>query len=91
MHPPASGSLSAHTGEPDHVFDPRRWRQRFKSEAAIRAEAIASGQAPDATVDEVGSARVPEGFDGTQLQGHRGNGYGTGDPGGPGWAGWGAP
>ena len=73
----------------DHAFDLRRWRQRFKSEEAIRAEAVASGQAPDATVDEVGSAPQAEGFEGTPLAGHTGNGQGTGDPFSPGWAGWG--
>jgi glyoxylase-like metal-dependent hydrolase (beta-lactamase superfamily II) len=74
----------------DHVFQLRRWRQRFKSEDAIRAVAVAAGQAPDATVDEVGSAPRPEGFKGTPLPGHTGNGQGSGDPAGPGWAGWGA-
>jgi hypothetical protein len=73
----------------DHVFDLRRWRQRFKSEEAIRAEAVASGQSPGATVDEVGSAPQPEGFEGTPLKGHAGNGHGTGDPFSPGWAGCG--
>jgi hypothetical protein len=58
------------------VLDPRRWRQRFKSESDVRAETIAAGQAPDATVDEVGPAPAPEGFEGTALHGHRGNGYG---------------
>src|SRR3954452_6885295 len=76
--------------ELSHVLDPRRWRQRFRSESDVRTETIAAGQAPDATVDEVGSAPAPEGFEGTALHGHTGSGYGTGDPGGPGWAGWGA-
>jgi hypothetical protein len=65
-----------------HVFDLRRWRQRFRGEQAIRDEAIAEGRAPDATVDEVGGAPQREGDD-------PGNGYGTGTVGGPGWAGWG--
>src|SRR3954463_12586496 len=69
------------------VLDPRRWRQRFKSEADVRAETIAAGQAPDATVDEVGSAPAPEGFEGTALPGHHGRGYGPGDPRGAGWGG----
>ncbi len=73
-----------------HVFDLRRWRQRFKSEASVRAEAVASAQSPDATIDEVGAAPTPQGFEGTPLPGHGGNGYGTGDTGGPGWAGWGS-
>ncbi len=40
---------------------------------------------PDATIDEVGSAPPP------QRPNHDlGNGYGTGDTGGSGWAGWGS-
>jgi len=73
-----------------HVFDLRRWRQRFKSEASIRDAAVASGQAPDATVDEVGAAGAAHGFEGAPLRGQTGNGQGTGDTGGPGWAGWGS-
>jgi hypothetical protein len=73
-----------------HVFNLRRWRQQFKSEDAVRAETVAAGHAPDATVDEVGAAPPGEGFKGSPLPGHTSNGYGTGDPGGPGWAGWGA-
>jgi hypothetical protein len=57
-----------------HVVQLRRWRQRFRSEDAIRAEAVGAGQAPDATVDEVGSAPRPEGFKGTPLYGHTVNG-----------------
>ena len=65
----------------DHVFGLRRWRDRFKSEDQVRNDQIAHGQAPDATVDEVG---VPE-------QGpYTGNGQGSGNPGSSGWAGWGA-
>ena len=71
-----------------HVFNLDRWRQRFKSEASVRDEVVASGQAPDATVDEVGAAPTSHGFDGAPLHGHTSNGYGTGDTGGPGWAGW---
>lgn len=78
----------AHRVDLSHAFDPRRWRQRFKSEEDVRAEAAASGQAPDATVDEVGEAQAAEGFEGRRLPGGPGNGYGTGDVGGPGWAGW---
>jgi hypothetical protein len=59
------------------------------SEAAVLEEEIADGRAPDATVDEVGVPRENEGFDGHPLRPHGGNGYGTGDPNSPGWAGWG--
>jgi hypothetical protein len=69
-----------------HVFDLRRWRERFRSDQAIREESLAAGRTPDATADEVGSAPPREGFSG-QLGP---NGQGSGDVGGPGWAGWGA-
>jgi hypothetical protein len=61
-----------------HVFSRRRWRERFRSEEEVRADAHASGREPDATVDEVGNA--PGG-------GMVGNGQGSGDPSSPGWAG----
>jgi hypothetical protein len=66
-----------------HVFDIRRWRQRFRTEQSVREESVAAGRSPDATVDEVGGPPQREGFDGDL-----GNGYGTGDVGGPGWSGW---
>ncbi len=72
-----------------HAFDPRRWRRRFKSEADVAAEARASGRAPDATVDEVGSAGDAVGFDGKPIRSAPGNGQGSDQVGGPGWAGWG--
>src|SRR3954471_23836617 len=87
VQPKASGRLAAGRGRPSlppmelsYVLDPRRWQARFKSEADVRAETIAAGQAPDATVDEVGSAPAPEGFEGTALPGHTRSGYGTAIP-----------
>ena len=73
----------------DYVFSRERWRQRFRSEAAVRRAAEDEGRAPDASVDEVGVPKPNRGFDGQPLRGQRGSGHGTGDPGGPGWAGWG--
>jgi hypothetical protein len=72
-----------------HVFDLERWRSRFRSDAAVVEEARAEGRAPDATPDEVGVPAEPVGFDGRPMHGELGNGYGTGDVGGSGWAGWG--
>ena len=63
-----------------HVFSRRRWRERFRSEEAVQAEARAGGREPDATVDEVGKA--PKG-------GRVGNGQGSGEPSSAGWADWG--
>lgn len=68
-----------------HVFDPRRWRQRFRSEQSVREASVAAGQTPDATIDEVGSAPPPK-----RPDHELGSGHGTGDVGGPGWAGWGS-
>lgn len=76
--------------ELSHVFSLARWRSRFSSERQVVAQARAEHRAPDATVDEVGAAADNEGFDGHPLKSRGGSGYGTGDPGGPGWAGWGA-
>lgn len=59
------------------------------AEQAVVAEALAQGHTPDATVDEVGAAPDNVGFDGRPIRSKTGNGYGTGDPAGPGWAGWG--
>ena len=59
-------------------------------ERAVVAEALAQGHTPDATVDEVGAAGENVGFDGHPIRSKTANGYGTGDPAGPGWAGWGA-
>jgi hypothetical protein len=67
-----------------------RLRRRFMSERSVVAEELARGHAPDATVDEVGAARDNVGFDGRPLRSKSRSGYGTGDPSGPGWAGWGA-
>jgi hypothetical protein len=67
-----------------------RLRRRFMPERAVVAEALAQGHTPDATVDEVGAAGDNIGFDGRPIRSKTGNGYGTGDPAGPGWAGWGA-
>lgn len=64
-----------------HVFSRRRWRERFRSEEEVQADARAGGREPDATVDEVGKA--PKG-------GKVDNGQGSGEPSSPGWAGWGA-
>jgi hypothetical protein len=72
-----------------HAFDPRRWRRRFKSEDEVAEEARAAGRAPDATVDEVGSAGDNVGFDGRPIRSAPGNGQGSDQPLGPGWAGWG--
>lgn len=72
-----------------HVFSLTRWRSRFSSEQRVLAQARDEQRAPDATVDEVGAAADNEGFDGRPLKSRGGNGHGTGDPGGPGWAGWG--
>ncbi len=68
-----------------HVFNLRRWRQRFRSEQSVREESVSAGRTPDATIDEVGSAPPPE-----RPNHEQGNGYGTGDVGGSGWAGWGS-
>lgn len=67
-----------------------RLRRRFMSEAAVLDEEIGDGRAPDATVDEVGVPGENEGFDGHPIRSRVQTGYGTGDPSGPGWAGWGA-
>lgn len=73
-----------------HASDRLRWRHRFDSEAQVLADALAAGRAPDATVDEVGVPGEDVGFDGhTPLRSSTTNGYGTGDPSSPGWAGWG--
>jgi len=37
--------------ELSHALDPQCRRQRFRSEAAVREDALAAGQAPDATVE----------------------------------------
>jgi hypothetical protein len=66
-----------------------RIRRRFMTEATVLDEKTADGRAPDATVDEVGVPGVNEGFDGRPLRSRGENGYGTGDPNSPGWAGWG--
>jgi hypothetical protein len=60
------------------------------SEAAVLAEELDNDRAPDATVDQVGIPEDNIGFDGQPIQSKTGNGHGTGDPSGPGWAGWGA-
>jgi hypothetical protein len=72
------------------VWRGSRWRRRIMSEAAVRDEELADGRAPDATVDEVGVPGDDVGFDGRPIRSTVGNGYGTGDPSSPGWAGWGA-
>jgi hypothetical protein len=73
-----------------HAFSWTRWRRRFTSEAAVRADSIAEGRSPDATVDEVGVPHDNIGFDGhTNLSSPAGNGQGTGDPSSPSWAGYG--
>lgn len=59
------------------------------SEAAVRAESVERHQAPDATIDEVGTPGQAVGFSGSPLHSRAGNGHGTGDPNSPGWAGWG--
>lgn len=71
------------------AFTWRRWRRRFMSEQAVQDEERAEGRAPDATVDEVGAAGDNVGFDGEPIHSKVSNGYGTGDPSSPGWAGWG--
>jgi hypothetical protein len=74
-----------------HVFDLRRWRQRFRGEQGIAQDARDAGRVPDATTDEVGAAPDPVGFAGRPRRGSGpGNGQGSGDPRSGGWAGWGA-
>ncbi len=65
-----------------------RLRWRFMSETAVRREEMADGRVPDATVDEVGVPGEDVGFTGSPIHSRGGNGYGTGDPHSPGWAGW---
>ena len=72
-----------------HVFNLRRWRQRFRSEQAVREATEQSGRADDASVDEVGATPPPQGFSGRDLSDKVQNGHGTGVTGGPNWAGWG--
>jgi hypothetical protein len=73
-----------------HVFNLRRWRERFRGEQEIVEEALEAGRTPDATTDEVGAAPDPVGFDGQPFEPDPlPNGFGTGTVGGPGWAGWG--
>jgi hypothetical protein len=73
-----------------HVFNLDRWRRRFRSEQEMVVEALAAGRVPDATVDEVGASGDAVGFEGRPLHSRPENGQGSGDPGGPNWAGWGA-
>jgi hypothetical protein len=72
-----------------HVFDRDRWRRRFRGEQRVVRDAVEAGRTPDATVDEVGAAVDPVGFDGRPRHRQTGNGQGSGDVGGGGWAGWG--
>lgn len=72
------------------AFTLRRWLDRFKTEERVAAEQRATGRAPDATLDEVGTPIDNIGFDGRSLRSKGGNGYGSGAPSSPGWAGWGA-
>jgi hypothetical protein len=60
------------------------------SESAVVAAEIVDGRAADATVDDVGVPGDTVGFDGRPIRSRNGNGYGSGDPSSPGWAGWGA-
>jgi hypothetical protein len=72
-----------------HVFDLGRWRSRFRSDRDVADEAIREGRVPDATPEEVGAAAAPVGFDGKPRRvSDPGNGYGSGTPGGSGWAGY---
>ena len=71
------------------IWRKARWRRRFMGETAVRAEQLADGRSPDATVDQVGVPGDDVGFDGRPIHSKPGNGYGTGDPSSPGWAGWG--
>jgi hypothetical protein len=72
-----------------HAFSTARWRRMFASEARVRAEALAEGRAPDATVDEVGAAQANVGFDGQELTSGLERGNGTSTPGSPEWSGLG--
>ncbi len=60
----------------------------MSEQSVVREEAV-DGRVPDATVDEVGTPGVNRGFDGDPIRSRSTNGYGTGDPNSPGWAGWG--
>lgn len=59
------------------------------SEQSVAREELAAGRVPDATVDEVGTPGVNQGFDGHPIRSRTTNGYGTSDPNSPSWAGWG--
>ncbi len=65
-----------------------RFRRRWMSEEAVIRESAHADQAPDATLDEVGVTRQDVGFTGSPIRSGAGNGYGTGNPNSPGWAGW---
>jgi hypothetical protein len=67
-----------------------RWTRRFMSDEGVVNEAEREGRVPDATADEVGTPDPTVGFDGQPIESEPSNGYGTGNVGGPGWAGWGA-
>jgi hypothetical protein len=74
--------------QPLKAWRASRLRRRFMSEAAVRAEAIAEHRTPDATIDEVGLPGEDIGFTGSPMRSRTRNGYGTGNPSSPNWAGW---
>ena len=59
------------------------------SEDAVLREELQDERIPDATVDEVGVPGENRGFEGNPIRSKSRNGYGTGDPNSPSWAGWG--
>jgi hypothetical protein len=61
------------------VFNLRRWKRRFLSEAQVAQEYERAGRTPDASVDDEPPVTAP----------YTGNNQGTGNPNSPGWAGWG--
>jgi hypothetical protein len=61
----------------------------FRSEGRVRADTLAEGRAPDATVDEVGATHPNVGFEGGELGSRLERGQGTGNPNSGEWAGWG--
>lgn len=69
------------------AFSLRRWLDRFKTEDRVVADQRASGRAPGATLDEVGTPVDNVSWSGRPLRSKDGNGHGSGDP--STWAGWG--
>ena len=66
-----------------------RLRHRWMTEDAVVRESLTAHRAPDATLDEVGVPGEDVGFTGEPIHSELSNGYGTGDPSSPSWAGYG--